>query len=273
MSVLLQISDPHFGTERPEVVEGLVRFARAQAPEAIVLSGDITQRATRSEFAAARAFADRLAGPALLVVPGNHDIPLFDLASRLLRPYARYEAAFGSVLEPEWESPAMRVVTLNTTRAWRHKHGELSPAQIERVAERLIGAAARQLRIVVVHHPLAVIRAEDRVHLARGHREALRAWGDAGADLIVGGHIHLPYLVPLHERDRGLAHRLWVLQAGTAVSTRVRHEAGNSVNVIRHIDGSSRRCRIERWDWNARLDDFEPAARHELACGPVGVTS
>src|SRR5512139_230131 len=99
MTVLLQVSDPHFGTEQAVVVDALAALARQQRPDLVVLSGDITQRARPAQFRAARAFADRL-GAAVLAVPGNHDIPLFDLWTRLRRPYARYMAAFGTDLEP-----------------------------------------------------------------------------------------------------------------------------------------------------------------------------
>ena len=88
MSVVLQVSDTHFGTEQPVVVEALLRLVRAQRPNLVVLSGDITQRARWSQFQAARAFIERLAVPATLVLPGNHDIPLFNLGARLLAPYA-----------------------------------------------------------------------------------------------------------------------------------------------------------------------------------------
>jgi 3',5'-cyclic AMP phosphodiesterase CpdA len=268
MTVLLQVSDPHFGTERPEVVEGLLRFAAALAPDVVVLSGDITQRATAREFRAARAFADRLAPAHVLAIPGNHDIPLIDVLARAFRPYARYCAAFGAELEPSWESAAMRVVTLNTTRPWRHKDGEVSARQVERVVERFTGAAPAQWRVAVVHQPAAVARDEDRGHLLHGHAHALRRWSEAGVDLVLGGHIHLPYVVALHERDPALPRPLWVVQAGTAVSSRVRHEAGNSVNVLRTLEAAAqRRCAIERWDWHAGRAEFGLARRDEVAAG------
>ena len=268
MTVLLQISDPHFGTERPEVVEGLVHLSQVQRPDVVVLSGDITQRATQRQFAAARAFCDRLGASARLAMPGNHDIPLFDIGRRVLRPYARYRAAFGEALEGEWSSPDMLVLTLNTTRPWRHKNGTLSASQIERVAARLASASPAQLRVVAVHQPMAVFREQDEPDLMRGHAAALQRWAEAGVDLVLGGHIHLPYVVAVHERDASLARPMWVVQAGTAVSTRIRHEAGNSVNLIRRSAGQSPRwCRVERWDWQAGAGRFELAAVHQLPCG------
>jgi len=211
-----------------------------------VLSGDITQRARPAQFRAARAFTDRLGVP-VLAVPGNHDIPLFDLWTRLRRPYARHIAAFGDDLEPEHASPDLMVLCVNTTRPWRHKHGELSAEQVDRVARRLAGAGAAQLRVVVVHQPVAVTRAEDLPDRLRGHAAALDRWAAAGADLLMGGHIHLPYVMALH----GLARPMWAVQAGTAVSSRVRKGVPNSVNLLRWgADSPSGCCRIEQWDYS-----------------------
>lgn len=261
MSVLLQISDTHFGTEQPQVVEALFALATRQRPQLVVLSGDITQRARPAQFLAAKAFADRLGAP-VLAIPGNHDIPLFDLWARLTRPYAHYAMAFGTDLEPAHSSRDLLVLGVNTTRAWRHKNGEVSPAQIDRVAQRLGAATPQQLRVVVVHQPVAVTEACDRPDLLRGHPAALRAWSAAGADLVLGGHIHLPYTVAQH----GWARRMWVVQAGTAVSSRTRPGVPNSVHILRWSEESSERgdeaqtgaeaaacCLIEQWDF-ARQD-------------------
>jgi 3',5'-cyclic AMP phosphodiesterase CpdA len=271
MSVLLQISDTHFGTEQPRVIEALVALAAQQRPDVVVLSGDITQRARPAQFRAAKAFVDRLGAP-VLAVPGNHDIALFDLWVRLTRPYARYATVFGADLEPVLSSQDLLVVGVNTTRAWRHKNGEVSTAQIDRVANLLTAASPQQLRVVVVHQPAAVPQAEGRSNLLRGHHVALRAWSAAGVDLVLGGHIHLPFTLALH----GLARRLWVVQAGTAVSSRTRPGAPNSVNILRWSAASGARgdaaqtgleageyCLIEQWDF----------ARHDQVFVRTAVTS
>jgi len=263
---LLQISDPHFGTEQQPVVDALARFAVEQRPALVMLSGDITQRARRGQFRAARAFVDRLAVPATLAIPGNHDIPLFDLVARFCAPYANYRRAFGADLEPEHETADWLVLALNTTRPKRRKDGELSAEQIERVAARLARAKPRQLRVVVVHHPVAVTMGIDEDNLLHGHRRAIARWSEAGCDLILGGHIHLPYVLALHERFPELPRKVWAVQAGTAVSRRLRHEAGNSVNLIRVVAGEPRRCRVERWDYAPSTRRFEAAAAHTLAC-------
>ncbi|MCA3179473.1 MAG: metallophosphoesterase [Burkholderiaceae bacterium] len=263
--VVVQVSDPHFGTERPEVVEVLVDWVRAQAPTLLVVSGDVTQRARATQFEAARAFVARLGVAATVVIPGNHDIPLFDVASRLLRPWSGFRRAFGPVLEPVHASPSLLVVAVNTTRRMRHVDGEVSAAQAERVARRLRAATPDQLRLVVTHQPVLTVRAQDAHDRLHGAEAAVRRWVEAGADLVLGGHIHLPYVAPLHGSIDGLARRAWAVQAGTAVSRRVRHEAGNSVNLIRwRARATPRRCVVERWDFDAAARAFVRVASDAL---------
>jgi 3',5'-cyclic AMP phosphodiesterase CpdA len=260
MSVVLQVSDPHFGTEQAPVVEALVALAQQQRPDLVVLSGDITQRARRAQFRAARAFADRLGAP-VLAIPGNHDLPLFALHERLLHPYAHHAAAFGADLEPVHDTAELLAVGVNTTRPYRHKHGEVSPGQVERVAALLKRARPGQLRMVVVHQPIDVMRAQDANDRLRGHRLAQQRWAAAGADLVLGGHIHLPYVMPLP----GLARPLWAVQAGTAVSTRVRDGMPNSVNLLRwgrHAPHGD--CVVERWDHAAAERGFRCAGTFTL---------
>jgi 3',5'-cyclic AMP phosphodiesterase CpdA len=252
MSVLLHISDPHFGTEQPKVAEALVALARQQRPNLVVLSGDITQRARAVQFQAARAFMERLGAP-FVAIPGNHDIPLFDVWTRLRCPYARHTAAFGHALEPIYSSSDLFVAGVNTTRPWRHKHGEVSAQQIDRVVQLLTETTPEQLRVVVVHQPVAVTHAEDASNRLRGHAAALKRWAEAGADLVLGGHIHLPYVLAL----AGLARPLWAVQAGTAVSSRLRSGIPNSVNLLRWgTDSTLGRCRIEQWDFSSAAHAF-----------------
>ena len=258
MTTVLQISDSHFGTERDQVVQALKRLAHQQVPDLVVLSGDITQRARHSQFEAARRFIELLKPAAVLAIPGNHDIPLFNLAARVFAPYSNYARAFGQNLEPEFEGEDLLVIGVNTTRPRRHKHGEVSSAQIDRVAKRLHLATPSQLRIVVVHQPVFVNRASDATNLLKGHRQAVPAWAAAGADIIMGGHIHLPYVRSLRDTFPELRRDAWTVQAGTAVSSRTREGAPNSVNVLR-CNGtlSTHGCTVERWDYLQACDRFE----------------
>ncbi len=252
MKKLLQISDPHFGTVQAPVMRALEALADAQRPDVLVLSGDITQRAELDQFAQARAFCDRLGIPKMVSLPGNHDVPLFDLYQRLFRPYARYQRFFGHELEPVLSTPWLSLIGVKTTRRWRHKNGEVSSAQIKRVVDQLRLAGPAQLRVVVVHQPVYVTRPEDEHDRLRGWEPAVREWADAGADIVMGGHIHLPYVSELSPRVAGLARRMWCVQAGTALSSRVRREAPNSVNLLCHDPQSQPvLCELQRWDYRA----------------------
>lgn len=260
---LLHLSDPHFGTEVPPVVEAVVQLAQTLLPDVVVLSGDITQRARRAQFAAAQEFVARLPAAQRVVIAGNHDVPLFDLATRAIAPYRLFQHHFGAELEPALERDDLQLLSARTTRRWRHKHGQVDENQIRRVGDALSRAKPEQLRIVVVHQPMHVPRPEDEHNLLRNAAAAARAWAAAGADLVLGGHIHLPFVLPMSQRYAGLARELWAVNAGTAVSQRIRREAPNSLNVIEYQQGAAT-CRVERWDCHLPRP-FERVAEQVIA--------
>jgi len=263
MTVVLQMSDPHFGTERPMAVGALERLCGELKPDLLLITGDITQRARPVEFSRAKAFIEKLGVPARLIIPGNHDIPLYAVTARLLHPYQRYERAFGPAQDSEFETDDLLVLALNTTRRYRHTNGEVSSAQIERTAQRLARAKPDQVRLVAVHQPVAVTKTTDVTNLLRGHAKAVRRWSEAGVDAVVGGHIHLPYVLPLHERRSDLPRPVWAVQAGTALSIRVRGGIPNSVNVIR--TGPTRSAVVERWDVDETAGLFQRVSSTPLA--------
>lgn len=279
MPGLLHLSDTHFGTEQPEVVEALLALADQVQPDVAVLSGDVTQRARRGQFERARRFMGQLQAGAKLVIPGNHDIPLFDLWARWRMPYRGYQRAFGRDLAPVYESERYLILCVNTTRPWRHKQGEVSAAQVEAVAQRLRGASPQQLRVVVTHQPMAVIRSEDRVNLLRHHRRAAAAWSAAGVDLLLGGHIHLPYACDLRDElgqagppgwegahGSGVTRPVWAVQAGTAVSRRLREGLPNSVNLIEQSPRDHGCvCKVEQYDYHPGQQRFRPVSGRLLS--------
>jgi 3',5'-cyclic AMP phosphodiesterase CpdA len=270
MSIILHISDAHFGTEKPLVVAALKLLVRERHPDVLVFSGDITQRARPAQFAAARRFCDELGIAHMLSIPGNHDIPLYDVFTRMTRPYGNYLAAFGPRLEPMLDTDDFLVIGVNTTRPARHKNGEVSLEQVHRVARQLQGARPRQLRVVVTHQPADVTRDEDVHDRLRGSEHALQDWSKAGADLVLGGHIHLPYVMDLRDRPNPTPRPMWCVQAGTAVSSRVRHGTCNSVNLIHWRPprlGEQRTCQIERCDYKPEEGWFATAQRVMLPLG------
>lgn len=256
MSVILHLSDTHFGTEQAEVPAALLHLAQEVRPDIAILSGDVTQRARRGQFDAARRFMDSLAAPVKLVIPGNHDIPLFNIFARMFNPYGNYRRVFGKALAPGFSSQDVLVIGVNTTRPWRHADGEVSAKQIEHVSQQLRSASPEQLRIVAVHQPVYVERESDKENLLHGHQQAVEAWAAAGADLILSGHIHLAYIRNLAEKMQNVTRAFWIVSAGTAISTRIREGKPNSVNLIRYQPAQPRTCQVERLDFDASASRF-----------------
>jgi 3',5'-cyclic AMP phosphodiesterase CpdA len=244
ISVLLHVSDPHFGTEDPRAVEALLALAEQERPDAVLASGDITQRARPHEFDAAQRFFSRLCARHTLIVPGNHDMPLWDLPRRLLAPFAGFRRVFGDELEPRLAAPFIWVAGLVSARRWRHKDGALSASQVERTAQWLAGAPPDALKVVVAHHPLAALRWREEDDVLSGADAALSRWADAGVDLVLGGHTHSPYVLPVAGGPG--RHTVWVAQAGSAVSRRLHAGGTHSVNLLRR--GAAGIWRLEQWD-------------------------
>lgn len=270
MTRLLHISDTHFGCEDHAVVQSLLRLAVRLEPELVLLGGDVTQRARRSQFAAARRFVQALQRP-VLAVPGNHDLPLYNLVARLVDPYRGYRRALGANLEPVVENERLLVIGVNSTRPARHKNGQVSAGQVSRVAKRLRSSSPECLRVVLLHHPVRAVVESDQANLLIGREVAVPAWVDAGADLILGGHIHLPYVIPVHGAAAAAPRRAWAIQAGTAVSKRLRGGVPNSVNVIEYAPHNGvRACSVQRWDYAAESGEFHCAAEQPLHLQPIG---
>lgn len=260
MPCILHLSDLHFGTEQTPVMQAIQQLSHQLQPDLLILSGDITQRAQPQEFAAARRFVDSLHIGQQLIIAGNHDIPLFEPLLRLFTPYQRFQQSFGAV-EPVISTSQLLAIGVKTTRRYLHTDGLVSSQQIARVSQLLRAASPEQLKLIVTHQPIAVIRAEDETNLLKGREAAIAHWSQAGADLILGGHIHLPYSCAIHQQY-SLARPLWGIQAGTAISSRTRFEAGHSVNLLYHQYRQS--CRLERWDYQLKQQCFECVSRQNL---------
>ncbi len=232
MTVMLRIlhmSDTHFGTHRVPVMQALHQAVRGIAPDIIVLSGDITQRARKAQFAQARVFCDGLGVP-VLAVPGNHDLPLFNLYARVFSPYRNYQRFFGP---REWvhRQGGVMLVGFDATHPRRHKHGALDPAAVDRRLSVLRAEmSAGDALVAVVHQPLMVAWPEDMPQRLKAADDIAQVFLRYGVAAVLGGHVHVPLLAqsPMARDGRSFLYS----GAGTAVSWRTRPQAPNSFNVL-----------------------------------------
>jgi 3',5'-cyclic AMP phosphodiesterase CpdA len=241
---IAHISDLHFGRHDQTIVEGLARDLAALAPDLLVVSGDLTQRARRHEFAAARALLDQLALP-MLVVPGNHDIPLYNLGRRFIGPLRRYRRYITTVRQPSFCDAELAVVGLDTARALVISGGRINADQLAEVRALFQRLPSDCLRIIVTHHPLMAPPDRPMMPLVGRAEAAAACFAETGVDLVLAGHFHDSFTADLKQQYPGLSRSILVVHAGTATSTRTR-AAPNAFNMI-EVDGNEIRVGVREW--------------------------
>jgi 3',5'-cyclic AMP phosphodiesterase CpdA len=248
MARLIHLSDLHFGAHDPPLVEAVEQRAHDIKPDLVVISGDFTQRARTEQFQEACEFLERLrdAGHEVLAVPGNHDVPLYDVLRRFLSPLTRYTRFVDDTLCPLHEIPGATVLGINTARSLTFSDGRISHEQMDFIRDTFERADPKSMRILVTHHPLFALPVGENVARAVGRSElALDAIGDAGVDMLLAGHNHQASIHSARDLVTRAGGAL-VIQAGTATSVRLR-EQPQSFNRI-DIDGDSATVTIESWD-------------------------
>ena len=239
MTRIAHLSDLHFGAHDERLVQAVDRQMDELKPDLVVISGDFTQRAKTEQFRDAceflRGLRDR--GHDVLGVPGNHDVPLYDVLRRFLSPLSRYRRFIDESLCPFVELPGVAVLGINTARSLTLKDGRINRDQVAFIRESFSRTPREAMRILVTHHPLFALEIGGEVERAIGRQElALDAVEESGVDMVLAGHNHHASsqdASDLVTRAGGVL----VVQAGTATSTRVR-EQEQSFNTIDLVDGS-----------------------------------
>ncbi len=262
---ILQISDVHFGPYYvPHVGEALLRAMHELESDVIVASGDFTQRAKRQQFEEARAFLDRLPARPTIVIPGNHDVPLYRVFERIFHPYALYKEYISPDLDMVLRSEEAVIVALNSTKPLQAiVNGRIARWQLRYAEAAFRDAPPDALRIVVAHHHFAPAPDYEGGQVMPKAKRAIDCFTDLKVDMVIGGHLHRAYIgnsldvYPGEDRDHGII----IVQSGTSTSRRgrAREREKNSFNHIRIAEGV---VRITHYMYFDDMEGFAPVSRH-----------
>lgn len=254
MQTIAHLSDLHFGREVPEVVEGLLVSLDKLQPDLVVISGDLTQRAKNSEFKKGVSFLQQLPFP-YLIVPGNHDMAMYNLAERFLYPWNKWNRYISPDMYPTVRLPGMIAMGINTARrtGWHldWSRGSINSEQTQIIEASLKGEKNSHLRLLVAHHPFWLPEKFERRHVIDGRDNALKILREAGVDIILSGHIHIAY--------SKIMDGVLISHTGTTFSNRLMANTPNSFNVIR---GDREAVEIELMGWSG--DAFEPHSKQRF---------
>jgi 3',5'-cyclic AMP phosphodiesterase CpdA len=255
MRKIVHLSDLHFGRVDQSLLEPLIATIKEIGPDVVAVSGDLTQRARSHQFAEARKFLDQLPGRQI-IVPGNHDIPLYNVFKRFLQPLDNFKEHITTDLLPFYSDEELAILGINTARSLTSKYGRINEQQIAHIRERFCHLADTVSKIVVTHHPFDLPEGHAEDELVGRARLAMETLASCGADVLLAGHLHVSHTGHSSARYKIAGHSALIVSAGTATSTRGRGET-NSFNLLRikhpHIG-------IERLSWRPELKKFAPSS-------------
>ncbi|MET0238395.1 MAG: metallophosphoesterase [Sphingobium sp.] len=252
MARIAHLSDIHFGANDPKIVSATEAWLQERRPDLVIVSGDFTQRARVEQFKEASAWLNRLraAGLRVLAVPGNHDIPLYDVMRRFGAPLERYKKYIDSQLCPWFEDDEVAILGLNTARSLTIKDGRINHDQMDMLRRRFADVAPEKTRILVTHHPLFAMPIGKGTELTEAvgqHDDAVKAVCEAGIHIALAGHFHRTYAEAAYKMVSNAGGAL-IIQAGTATSTRLRNAEPQSFNWLHVRHNNEIELQVVVWD-------------------------
>jgi 3',5'-cyclic AMP phosphodiesterase CpdA len=222
MKTIIHLSDLHFGRNNREVLRAVYDAVMKIKPDILVVSGDLTQRAKVGEFKAAKEFLNKFKVKKI-VIPGNHDVPLYNVLNRVLRPFARYKKYISKNLQPFYSDSEVAIIGVNTARPTRVTRGRINDDQAQLI-KKYFQNSKKAVKIVVAHHPFDLPDKFSKRKIVLGAAETIKHLVEAEVDLILGGHMHVSHARSIADRYKVDGKAALVVQAST-VSLRTRGEA------------------------------------------------
>ena len=265
MRTIVHISDLHFGRVDPATTEPLLRQIQELQPNLVAISGDLTQRARTGQFQEAREFLDRLPNPQI-VVPGNHDVPAYNLVKRFFDPLKKFHRYITPERLPSYVDDEIAVFGMNSTLSLTTKYGRLRERDIAAVCEKLLQLPKDRMKVVVCHHPFDLPPDHTTRDLISGAAGAMQSFAACGVDLILSGHLHLSHTSLTAQRYGIPGHSALIVQAGTATSNRGRGEF-NSFNVLK-VDAA--KLTVDRFTFDIAASRYTPLKTESFARTATG---
>jgi len=252
MARIAHLSDLHFGAHDPKIVDATYAWLVEKQPDLVIISGDFTQRARVAQFREASAYLNRLkaAGLRVLAIPGNHDIPLYDVFTRFTAPLHRYKRYIANDLCPWFENRDVAILGINTARSLTMKDGRINHEQLAMMRQRFAGVSIEKTRILVTHHPLFAMpigKGNELSEAVGRHDDAVQATSEAGVHIALAGHFHRTY-AEAAEKMVERAGRSLIIQAGTTTSTRLRNAEPQSFNWLQVRRSNEIELQVVAWN-------------------------
>jgi len=269
MRRVVHISDLHFGHNDPTLLDPLRDAIARIDPHVVIVSGDLVEHATDEEFRAAQAFLRLLPCPQI-VVPGNHDLPFWNLARRVLEGLRKYRRYITSDPSPEYVDDEIAIVGADSAHLFPVKGGTVTSFQLKGLVNRFSSFPTGLVRILVTHHPFDLPDPANP-HLLMGHARRSVARLAPVVDVLAAGHIHVSSVGSTSARYNTAGHSMVYVQAGTAISSRYKGEA-NAFNLLRIGRGEAQQKQVivDRYAWVNARSSFVPVGSAEFLLGKEG---
>ena len=219
---IIHFSDLHFGRIHDQVLTDLEKFLNdnSEIITLVILTGDLTQRAKKEQFIAAKEFLSKIKVP-VFVVPGNHDVPLYNLFLRFFSPFSRYRKYMGNLISNFYEDEHVAIFGLWTVNPLKVEEGKIRESDILLVTEKFKSIPDHKIKILAGHHPIATYE-DPKI------KKLFEKLIELRPDFLMWGHDHQSSITYFDEKTKMFP---ILMAAGTTVSSRVRVEA-NSFNLI-----------------------------------------
>lgn len=246
---IAHLSDVHFGTHIPDVVEGLLTRLHDLHPDLVIASGDFTSAGRRGEFRSAARFLEHIGAP-VVACPGNHDVPVYNPIDRFFKPFARYDAHIAPRTRRTFRSRAAAILAVNSATPWdlslNWSHGHLTDQQAQQADEFFAASTESRLRALVVHHPFYVPEDLPGFRTIRNGERMLETLANRDVQLVFSGHLHRQFQVTHTVRLDAGPREIVLLQVGTATSSRRRNQP--NAFALLNVDHAGVELAEQVWD-------------------------